>query len=99
MLFFGFECSPLLGSAAAEKYGGAFVNCWIAGRGRAEAEALAREVIREEGWRVEVLNEVRPITRAAYDGGRSPVGLARFEQAEADGDCFEFHTYPASDAD
>ena len=97
MLFLSFECSPLPGSAKAAEYGGAFVSCWIDGRDRAEAEALARAVIEEDGWRVETLDEAYPITRATYDDGHSPKGLEHFEQAEADGECFVVHTFPVGE--
>ena len=97
MLFLSFECSPLPGSANAEEFVGAFVTCWIDGRDQPEAEALAWEVIHEEGWQVEALEEAYPIIRAAYDDGHSPEGLAHFEQAEADGECFVVHTYPAGE--
>ena len=94
MLFLEFECSPRTGSEAATEYGGAFVTCWIDTDDQPEAEAIAREVIEGEGWEVVSFNEAYPVTREVYDDGHSPEGLAHFEQAAEDGDCFSFHMYP-----
>lgn len=94
MLFLQFECSPQEGSKPAEKFGGAIVNCWIDKSSLPEAEALARQVIRDADWHVTSFDAAYPITEADFADGHSPEGFARFEQAAADGDCYEFHTYP-----
>ena len=94
MLFFQFECSPVPDTEAAVDTGGAYVNCWIAGRERDEAEQHARQAIEGQGWRVDALVEAYPITREEYAGGHSPQGLRYFDEAGTDGACFVFYAYP-----
>ena len=99
MLFFEFECSPLPGSAAADRYGGAFATCWIDSGDQSEAEVQARGFLEGEGWRVETVEEAYVIARSVYDDGHSPEGLERFDRAVQDGDCYQIHTYPVGGRD
>jgi hypothetical protein len=93
MYFFVFLSSPKPGSEADDQYGGAYISCWINSNKHAEAEAIARQQIEKFGWNVEGKEADRTIS--AEDYGDSRDDLKHFRDAQKQGSCFVFHTWPA----
>ena len=91
MWFVSLSASPVAGTEDFVKFGGAHVNCWLA---LPESEALGRaaQLVEAYGWRVEVVDESREVTRDDYQPESS--GLAHFEQALTDREVVVFHTWP-----
>jgi hypothetical protein len=85
------SASPVAGTEDFVKFGGAQVNCWLA---LPEREALGRaaQLVEAYGWRVEVVDESREVTRDHYQSDSS--GLSHFEQALIDREVVVFHTWP-----
>jgi hypothetical protein len=85
MFLFQFEVK----SEQHEKYGGAFVNCWIKREDILIAESVAESMIRGNGWIIHRKIEGVPISRETQLSG----SLKYFEQAEIDNEVVVFHTY------
>ena len=93
MFVFRFEAVPKDGKGTD---GGAFVNCWIdAAASMEEAEHIAREYIESEGWTIVQLEDSYLTTRKAFCA-RNPDAVDAFDQAEADGAYYRFHTWPST---
>jgi len=78
----------------ADSYGdaaGAYVNCWIGATKQSEAEALAKQYIREYGWSVESKEDAFKVSREDYVEDKKR--LRYFEQAVSDGSCLVYHSW------
>ena len=64
MYFFTFLAVPTPDAKEFLDSGGAYVNCWIQGDDRHEAERRASALIDEYGWSVEALEEGATVTSA-----------------------------------
>ena len=58
---------PVPGSIDAEKYAGAYINCWVNEASKAKAMVVARRAIRSAGWSVEELDGVSEVERSQYE--------------------------------
>ena len=92
MFYFSFEAIPKHNTPQAAELGGAYVNCWLKGGSRREAELKARALIDAAGWIVGSKEDEATVERADY--ADRPESLARFDQAQLHGSCVVFHTYP-----
>jgi hypothetical protein len=90
--FVGFRARPGSQLAESKDVGGAYVNCWIKAHSLAEAQDLAAEGVASEGWVIEAVEEeIRLVTQPDEETRE------RFDQAEIDGSCYVFHTWPVGD--
>jgi hypothetical protein len=89
--FFMFLARPEPGSPACSKFGGAFINAWVAHTDELIAEQIARDAIADENWQVERLEEWSFVSRENYKD--LPKSLGHFEQAVVDGHCLVFHLW------
>lgn len=94
MFFMIYSAHPNDGSEERSKYGGAAVACWINVDNPDLARAKAQQMIREEGWTVDGLEEEYPITREMAETSE---GLEYYEQALIDRQVIVFFTYPRND--
>ena len=92
-----FLARPEPSSAEYSKFGGAFVNAWVAHTDEAIAEQIARDAIEGRGMRVERLEDYELVTRENYRD--LPKSLEYFEQAVFDGHCLVFHLWPPEGED
>jgi hypothetical protein len=92
MFFFQFEARPKQTHPEGDRYAGAMVNCWILRDNQSQAEAVARDWIGDEDWRITSVEEAMLMTREMQ--AAHPDGMQYFEQAEIDGEVFVFHTWP-----
>jgi hypothetical protein len=68
------------------------VNCWVKADSAEEAKRLASDSVRTEGWVIEAVEqEIRLVTEPDEETRE------RFDQAEIDGSCYVFHTWPIDD--
>ncbi|MDF7802052.1 hypothetical protein P4C99_21450 [Pontiellaceae bacterium B1224] len=74
-----------------EKFGGAFINCWIKDQTTQNAIYIAKGCIEDEGWIVLELNDHRIVTDEDYNEGHD--GREYYEQALIDEEVFFFHTF------
>ncbi len=68
------------------------VNCWIDFKSHRGARKLAEISIEEEGWTIKELDREFETGRESYDGEEED--FRYLEEAERDGWCFVFYTYP-----
>jgi hypothetical protein len=92
LFYLCFEVTPKPDSPHAQRWGGAFVNCWIDRASFQKAERVARRHIEKQGWSMSKLDEAREIIVGEYDD-EAP-GKDYFEQALVDGEVFVFYTWP-----
>jgi hypothetical protein len=74
--------------------GGAYINCWVKAATPTEAENIALAEIKNEGWVIEEIEDP-PST----DFERSHESAEYLSQAQVDGECYVYHSYPISDDD
>jgi hypothetical protein len=78
--------------AESNEVGGAYVNCWVKANSANEAQELASQGVASEGWVIESIEQpIRLVTQPDEETKE------RFNQAEVDGSCYEFHTWPVGD--
>jgi hypothetical protein len=97
MFFFTFLASPTPDAKEFSDTGGAYVNCWIQGQERAEAERRATELIADYGWSVEALEEAATVTSDDYTAEDEDREF--YEQALMEGEVLVFNTWPKGDDD
>jgi hypothetical protein len=97
MFFFTFLAVPTPDAKEFLDTGGAYVNCWIQGEDRQEAEQRASDLIHEYGWSVEALEEGAIVSRADYS--QDDEDREFFEQALAEGEVLVFNTWPRGEED
>lgn len=95
--FFTFLAIPTPDAKEYEQAGGAYVNCWIVGDDRTEAEQRASGLITDYGWSVEALEEHSTVTSADYQDDDEDRQF--YEQALVEGEVLVFNTWPAGDED
>src|SRR5262249_55748849 len=95
LYYFLFHAVPVETNPHTSEHGGAYVNCWIDCPTQKEAERVARELIAQDGWVADKLDEARKVSRSYYD--QNPEGRQYFDQALVDGEVLVFHTYPITD--
>jgi len=95
LFYFMFHAKPQETNPEATEHGGAYVNCWIDRPNLTEAERAARELIAQDGWVADKLDEARKVTSSYY--GDNPEGRQYFDQALIDREVLVFHTYPIID--
>jgi hypothetical protein len=78
--------------STSEKFGGAYVNCWVDEPSADAAVARAQLEVRDSGWIPESIDNVVAVTRKTYE--RREEDREYFEQALVDGIVLVFHTFP-----
>jgi hypothetical protein len=91
--YFLFEVLPDQNSEHFEESGGAFVDCWVKSDSEREAERIAVEVIRIDGWRIQSLHDSFIAEKDRY--ADDPEILELYEQAEMAGESYLFNIWPA----
>lgn len=97
MYFFTFLSQPDPEADELAGFAGAYVDCWIRNESREEAEARAIELIEENGWSVDALEEAGTVTSANYQDGDEDREF--YEQALMEGEVLVFNTWPHEDDD
>lgn len=95
--FFTFLAAP---TPDAEEYpdtGGAYVDCWILGDDRSEAEERARDLIQDYGWSVEALESETTVTSQDYQDDEE--NREFYEQALVEREVLVFNTWPSGEED
>lgn len=95
MYFFTFLAVPTPDAKEFWDSGGAYVNCWIQGQDRHEAEKRASDLIHEYKWSVEALEEGAIVTSADYS--QDDDDREFYEQALTEGEVLVFNTWPRDD--
>ena len=88
-----YEAIPNPGNPAAQKSGGAFVNCWIKAESQSDAANIAVREISAADWSIEALIEAKPVDPQTelYP----PASMLLIQQAQAEGAVFCFNYWPA----
>ena len=95
VFFLQYEATPTRGSIDdQEGIAGAHVNCWVLRTTLQEAEEVAVEWIRKEGY---VVGDADDAHEAIEGASRSEEAEAYFQQALIDGEVFVFYTYPVEE--
>jgi hypothetical protein len=97
MFFFTFLAVPTPDAKEFLDSGGAYVNCWIQGEDRQDAEQRASDLIHEYGWSVEALEEGAIVTSADYS--QDDEDREFYEQALVEGEVLVFNTWPRGEDD
>ena len=92
-----FLARPKPGNPDCSKFGGAFINAWVAHADELIAEQIARDAIADKNWRVERLEEWSFVTRQNYK--ELPKSLEYFEEAVVGGHSLVFHLWPPGGED
>jgi hypothetical protein len=95
--FFTFIAHPKPENDAHGEVDGAFVNVWVNDPLESSAEAAARALVEETGWKVKAREYVCVLAADHYAEGEA--GLAYMEQARVDGICAVFHRWNADAPD
>lgn len=95
--YFLFEVLPEPDSENFEDSGGAFVNCWIRSNSEHEAEIIAVEAIRNDGWCIQSLEDKFIAEKERYVD--DPEVLELYEQAEKEGESYIFNIWPPEPQD
>ena len=90
--YFLFEALPDQNSEHFKESGGAFVNCWVKSDSEREAERVAVEAIRNDGWYIQSLHDCFIAEKDRYAG--DPEILELYEQAEVEGESYLFNIWP-----
>jgi hypothetical protein len=94
--FIQFEGFPDADNAEHAEFGGAFINCWVRAPSLDEALAIAAADIEATGWTIGEPLEAYTIERADYTDDQQ-AAIERFDQAQIDGEVYEYNTYPLDD--
>jgi len=86
-----YVATPNPGGDQFSEAGGAYVNCWVRAASQEEAQQRAVSFIRDSGWLVEALEEAYSCSRADFS---TTSALSYFDEAEAHGESYVFHTWP-----
>ena len=70
--------------------GGAYVNCWMDVDSMETAKAQAMDLITEDGWRIESLDEADTIQRSECN----EESIVYYDQALIDKTVMVFHSWP-----
>jgi hypothetical protein len=97
MYFFTFLSQPDPDADELAGFGGAYVDCWIRNEGREEAEARAIELIQENGWIIDALEDAGTVTSADYQDGDEDREF--YEQALMESEVLVFNTWPPEEED
>ena len=89
--FISFSAFPIEAERFA-KFGGAEINCWIQIADEREALERAKNLVEDQGWRVETLNHCHLVFPSDYQPGST--GVEYFEQAMIDREVLVFHSWP-----
>lgn len=95
--FFTFLAVPTPEAQEHGQAGGAYVNCWIRGDARDEAERTAAGLIEDYGWSVEALEEHSTVTSADYADDDEDRQF--YEQSLVEGEVLVFNTWPEGEED
>ena len=90
--FVSYRARPQVDRPDAKKVGGAYVSCWIRAATAADAQEVALDQLQAERWLVEAV-EHQPQPAANADAKT----MEHVRQAELDGACYVFHTWPVDD--
>lgn len=97
MFFFTFLASPTPDAQEYPDTGGAYVDCWIQGDDRSEAEGRARGLIQDYGWSVEALESQTTVTSQDYQDDEE--NREFYEQALVEQEVLVFNTWPPGEED
>ncbi|MFG0285382.1 MAG: hypothetical protein ACF8R7_13270 [Phycisphaerales bacterium JB039] len=96
--FLRFEGVPQKDNPDYLEFGGAFINCWVRAPSLEAARTTARAEIADAGWTIIEDIEAYIIERTDYTDDQQ-TAIDRFDQAQIDGEVYEFNTYPPEDLD
>ncbi|MCF8299275.1 MAG: hypothetical protein K9H48_21015 [Melioribacteraceae bacterium] len=91
-IYFITYCAKL--TEKSEDYGnvkGAYFNCWIDAIEEQKAKEIASNMISENNWEIENLEESKMLHDEFYDDQNE--GKKYYEQAKIDGAVFMYHTW------
>lgn len=94
--FLQFEGVPDANDTEHAEFGGAIINCWVRAPSLDAALAIAATDIEAAGWTIGEPLEAYTIERAEYTDDQQ-TAIERFDQAQIDGEVYQFHTYPLDD--
>jgi len=97
MHFLTFLAVPTPDAQEYHDSGGAYVNCWILGDLREDAERRATELIEEYGWSVEALEGATTVSGTDY--GPDDEDREFYEQALVEKEVLVFNTWPPGEED
>ncbi|HKV10621.1 MAG TPA: hypothetical protein VJ725_20940 [Thermoanaerobaculia bacterium] len=97
MFFFTFLAAPTPDAQEYPDTGGAYVDCWILGDDRSEAEERARDLIQDYGWSVEALESETTVTSQDYQDDEE--NREFYEQALVEREVLVFNTWPPGEED
>ena len=97
MHYFMIEAAATTELMEEEGLGGAYVNCWINFSLQDGAEVLARYYIEQDGWLPRETHEHRWAEQKDYQD--NPDDLQYYLEAESEGVCFVFNTWPLDEED
>ena len=87
-----YEGSPRQDSDESQAIGGAYIDCWVKAQTEEEARATAVRYIEDQAWMVvSVEDGPRVVSRPVDETSEY------FDQAQTDGACYVFHTWPIGD--
>lgn len=97
MYLLRYLAKPNADHAQSGDIGGAYINCWMDLASIEAAKVRAMDMIREEGWTVDSLEEAKIVHRSECDDENA----AYFDQALIDKTVLVYHCWPvdAPDAD
>lgn len=95
MRYIRYKATAKPGTKGGRAVRGAYVSCWIKRRGRREAIAVAKKMIRDYGWLPVRVEAHHLVTREGYMQRRATVKFLKcFDQACLDREVLVFHTWP-----
>lgn len=98
MQYYSFLARPKPETAAAQEYGGAYVNCWINRDDPDVAESEARAYIEDGDWSIQAKEEDFVVrTDDDMEDGGIPFKDGDehyYREAQEHGACYVFHTWP-----
>ena len=89
MIFIMFDARPD-SEELRHEYGGAVINCWVNVCELSDGERVAREDVKEFGWRIVTVDHIERIAREH----QCESGLCYFDEAIEDGASYVVHTWP-----
>jgi hypothetical protein len=91
IIYLRFEAVPTMNDIDFEESGGALINCWIKEENEESAKTKAMHIIKENGWKIILLEESYLADDSMYNGRKS---RKYYEQAKIDGEVYVYHTWP-----
>ncbi|MBO5088534.1 MAG: hypothetical protein J6C01_07650 [Lachnospiraceae bacterium] len=88
---------PNYNNPESEKFGGAYINCWVKASTQKDAINCIKEYIVEENWTFVNIEDVSVVERSLYLD--KPDSLKCYDDACEYGICATFYTWPIGECD